>query len=146
MEVSCDKDYIDASSKLFYSSSHLTRNFVVWSSKQKERVIKEMEKYPFLRSFLFDSRRAGPFYFGGLGKIWNNHDFSFLFNLFMYFFTFMYFCFYRTCLCILSFILVTCFETIINMYEQQLKTKDVFQCLSQTFERDNLRNVVNGPV
>jgi len=55
MEVSCDKDYIDASSKLFYSSSHLTRNFVVWSSKQKQRVVKEMEKYPFLRSFSFDS-------------------------------------------------------------------------------------------
>lgn len=53
--VACDEDYIDACSKLFHPSSHLTRNFIVWTSKQKERVTKEIKKYPFLRSFTFDS-------------------------------------------------------------------------------------------
>jgi len=55
LEVTCDKEYMDACSKLFYPSSHLTRNFIVWTSKQKERVTKEISKYPFLRSFTFDS-------------------------------------------------------------------------------------------
>ncbi|KAL9978398.1 hypothetical protein ACROYT_G015908 [Oculina patagonica] len=55
LEVTCDEDYIDASSKLLFSKPSFTRNSVVWTSEQKRRVINEMKKYPFMRSFTFDS-------------------------------------------------------------------------------------------
>ncbi|KAJ7357534.1 hypothetical protein OS493_024340 [Desmophyllum pertusum] len=54
LEVTNDKDYIDASSKLLYSKPSLTRHSIVWTSEQKLRVTNEMKKYPFMRPYSFD--------------------------------------------------------------------------------------------
>ena len=53
--VTCDEDYIEACSKLLYSKPALTRHSVVWTTNKKARIINEMKKYPFLKSFTFDS-------------------------------------------------------------------------------------------
>ena len=55
LEVTCGKDYIDASSKLLYSKPSFTRYSVVWTSEQKKRVVNEMKKYSFMKPFTFYS-------------------------------------------------------------------------------------------
>ena len=55
LKVADDKDYINAASKLLYSTPSKTRHLIVWTSEQKARVTKLMKKYPFMKPFSFDS-------------------------------------------------------------------------------------------
>ena len=54
LEVTCDNDYIDASSKLLYSKPSLTRHSVAWTREQKERITSEIKKYSFMKPLSFD--------------------------------------------------------------------------------------------
>lgn len=55
LEVTCDEDYLDASSELLFSKPSFTRHSIVWTSEQKRRVSNLMKKYTFMRPFTFDS-------------------------------------------------------------------------------------------
>lgn len=55
LEVACDRDYIDACSKLLYSKPSITRNSVVWTKEQIRRVTMEMKKYSFMEPYSFSS-------------------------------------------------------------------------------------------
>ena len=52
--VTCTEDYIEKCSKILYGSPSVTRDKIVWTEEQKQRVTEQMKKYPFLRDFSFD--------------------------------------------------------------------------------------------
>ena len=54
LEVTCSDDYIEKCSKILYGAPSVTRNNVVWTSQQKERVTKLMKYFPFLKEYSFD--------------------------------------------------------------------------------------------
>ena len=55
LEVTCDKDYLDACSELLFSKPSITRHSIVWTNEQKRRVSRLMGKYKFMEPFTFDS-------------------------------------------------------------------------------------------
>ena len=52
--VTCSEDYFEKCSKILYGTPSVTRNKVVWTKEQKERVTKMMKNYPFLEEFSFE--------------------------------------------------------------------------------------------
>jgi len=52
--VTCSEDYLRRCSKVLYGTPSVTRNTVVWTEEQKERVTRITKKYPFLRDYSFD--------------------------------------------------------------------------------------------
>ena len=52
--VTCMEDYIEKCSKILYGAPSVTRNKIVWTEEQKQRVTEQMKKYPFLKDFSFD--------------------------------------------------------------------------------------------
>ncbi|KAL9959645.1 hypothetical protein ACROYT_G032985 [Oculina patagonica] len=52
--VTCSEDYIEKCSKILYGTPSVTRNKVVWTEKQKQRVTEMMKNYPFLKEYSFD--------------------------------------------------------------------------------------------
>ena len=52
--VKCYEEYLDSVSKILYGKPSITRTAVVWTESQKRWVAREMEQYPFLRTFSFD--------------------------------------------------------------------------------------------
>lgn len=52
--VACSEDYLSQAEKILYGKPSATRNTVVWTEDQKDRVLNEMQKYSFLRSFRFN--------------------------------------------------------------------------------------------
>ena len=54
LDVSCSEDYLGQAEKILFGKPSHTRNTVVWSDAQKERVQNEMQKYSYLRSFKFE--------------------------------------------------------------------------------------------
>lgn len=54
LDVSCGEDYLGQAEKILFGKPSHTRNTVVWSDAQKERVQNEMQKYSYLRSFKFE--------------------------------------------------------------------------------------------
>ncbi|XP_058959851.2 uncharacterized protein [Pocillopora verrucosa] len=54
--VSCYSEFVELATRDLYSKSSRTRYLVEWSNKQKEKVMKEIQKYSSLKSlFSFDS-------------------------------------------------------------------------------------------
>ena len=51
--VTCSEDYFEKCSKILYGAPSVTRNKVVWTNEQKQRVTKIMKKYPFLKGYSF---------------------------------------------------------------------------------------------
>ena len=51
--VTCSEDYFEKCSKILYGAPSVTRNKVVWTNEQKERVTKMMKKYSFLKGYSF---------------------------------------------------------------------------------------------
>ncbi|XP_078343090.1 uncharacterized protein LOC144628860 [Oculina patagonica] len=52
--VTCSNDYIEKCSKILYGTPSVTRNMVVWTEEQKERVTEMMKSYPFLKDYSFE--------------------------------------------------------------------------------------------
>jgi len=52
--VTCSEDFFEKFSKILYGTPSFTRNTVVSTEEQKERVTKMMKKYPFLKVYSFD--------------------------------------------------------------------------------------------
>ena len=52
--VTCSEDYLQRCSDILYGTPSVTRNTVVWTEEQKERVAKMIKKYPFLNEYSID--------------------------------------------------------------------------------------------
>jgi len=52
--VDCDEGYLKQAESILFGKPSITRRTVVWSDKQKQRVMGEMSKYSFLKSFSYD--------------------------------------------------------------------------------------------
>ena len=52
--VTCFEDYIEKCSKILFGTPSVTRNKVVWTEEQKQRVTEMMKSYPFLKGYSFD--------------------------------------------------------------------------------------------
>ena len=52
--VTCSEDYFEKCSKILYGAPSFTRETVVWTEEQKERVTKMIKKYPFMKEYSFD--------------------------------------------------------------------------------------------
>ena len=52
--VTCSEEYIEKCSEILYGAPSVTRNKIVWTEEQKQRVTEQMKKYPFLKDFSFD--------------------------------------------------------------------------------------------
>ena len=52
--VTCLEDYLQRCSDILYGAPSVTRNTVVWTEGQKQRVTKMIEKHPFLKEYSFD--------------------------------------------------------------------------------------------
>ena len=52
--VTCSEEYIEQCSKILYATPSITRNTVVWSKEQKNRVTDMIKNYPFLKNYSFD--------------------------------------------------------------------------------------------
>ena len=55
LHVTCFEDYFVKCSKILYGAPSITRNKVVWTNEQKQRVTKMMQKYPFMKGYSFDN-------------------------------------------------------------------------------------------
>ena len=53
LQVACFEDYFEKCSKILYGAPSVTRNTVVWTNEQKQRVTKMMKKYSFLKGYSF---------------------------------------------------------------------------------------------
>ena len=53
--VTCSEDYFEKCSKILYGTPSVTRNTVVWTEEQKERVTEMMKKYPFMKEYSFEN-------------------------------------------------------------------------------------------
>ena len=53
LQVACFEDYLEKCSKILYGAPLVTRNTVVWTNEQKQRVTKMMKKYSFLKGYSF---------------------------------------------------------------------------------------------
>ena len=54
IEITCSEDYIQACAEVVDPNPSITRNYVVWTKEQKNRVYSEIEQYPFLADYTFD--------------------------------------------------------------------------------------------
>lgn len=54
LSVSCEEHYLARVERILYKKPSDTRNTVVWTKEQKDRVHTEMQKYSFLRQFTFN--------------------------------------------------------------------------------------------
>ena len=52
--VTCSEDYFEKCSKILYGTPSVTRNKVVWTEEQKQRVTKMTKDYSFLKEYSFD--------------------------------------------------------------------------------------------
>ena len=52
--VTCYEEYIEKCTKILFGTPSVTRNKVVWTEEQKERVTEMMKNYPFLKEYSFD--------------------------------------------------------------------------------------------
>ena len=52
--VTCSEDYFEKCIKILYGTPSVTRNNVVWTEEQKERVTKMIKKYPFMKGYSFE--------------------------------------------------------------------------------------------
>ena len=52
--VTCSEDYFEKCSKILYGTPSFTRETVLWTEEQKERVTEMMKKYPFMKEYSFD--------------------------------------------------------------------------------------------
>jgi len=52
--VTCSENYFETCSKILYGAPSFTRNTVVWTVEQKERVANMIKKYPFMSEYSFD--------------------------------------------------------------------------------------------
>lgn len=52
--VTCSEDYKEKCSRILYGTPSVTRDKIVWTKEQKQRVTELMKKYPFLKDFSFD--------------------------------------------------------------------------------------------
>ena len=52
--VTCSEEYFEKCSKILFDTPSVTRNTVVWTKEQIQRVTKKMKQYPFLEGYSFD--------------------------------------------------------------------------------------------
>ena len=55
LEIPCEEEYLDACTKLLRNKPSFTRNLVVWTEEQKNRVYDLIEKTSFLMNYTFES-------------------------------------------------------------------------------------------
>ena len=53
--VTCTEDYFEKCSNILFGTPSFTRNTVVWTEEQKQRVTEMMKKYPFMKEYSFDT-------------------------------------------------------------------------------------------
>jgi len=54
LDVTCSEDYFEKCGKLMYGTPSVTRDKVVWSDAQIQRVTEMMKSYPFLEDYSYD--------------------------------------------------------------------------------------------
>ena len=52
--VTCSEDYFQKCRNILYGTPSFTRNTVVWTAEQKQRVTNLIKKYPFMKEYSFD--------------------------------------------------------------------------------------------
>ena len=52
--VTCSVHYVEKCSRILYGTPSVTRDKIVWTKEQKQRVTELMKKYSFLKDFSFD--------------------------------------------------------------------------------------------
>lgn len=55
IQITCSNDFLKACAKVVDPTPSTTREWVVWSKEHMDRMYSEMEKYPFLAHYTFDS-------------------------------------------------------------------------------------------
>ena len=55
LKLQCSKKYLDDCARIIFKTRTLTRNYVVWTERQKKYVLERMKNYSFLREYTFDS-------------------------------------------------------------------------------------------
>ena len=53
--ITCSDDFIQACAKVVDPTPSTTRTYVVWSEEHMDRMYSEIEQYPFLAHYTFDS-------------------------------------------------------------------------------------------
>ena len=53
--ITCEQDYIDACADLLYGEPSITRHLVEWDEEDKRRIQREIDRFPFLQQYSFDS-------------------------------------------------------------------------------------------
>lgn len=54
LEITCSEDYIQDCAKTVDSVPSITRDFVVWTDKQKESVYEKMKQFSFFDGYTYD--------------------------------------------------------------------------------------------
>ena len=52
--ITCSADYLQACAKVVDPNPSITRNYVVWSEEQMNRMYSEIEQYPFLAHYTYE--------------------------------------------------------------------------------------------
>ena len=52
--VTCYPEFVEACVNILFEKVSVTRNSVVWTDNQKERVLREMQNYSFFQDFNFE--------------------------------------------------------------------------------------------
>ncbi|XP_078358025.1 uncharacterized protein LOC144642811 [Oculina patagonica] len=55
IEITCPDDFLQACVKVVDPTPSITRNYVVWSKEHMDKMYSEIEQYPFLAHYTFDS-------------------------------------------------------------------------------------------
>ena len=55
IEITCSDEFLQACAKVVDPTPSKTRHYVVWSNEHMEKMYSEIEQYPFLAHFTFDS-------------------------------------------------------------------------------------------
>ena len=53
--ITCERDFIDACADLLYGEPSITRHLVEWDEEDKLRIQQEIDRFPFLQHYSFDS-------------------------------------------------------------------------------------------
>ena len=53
--ITCEQDYIDACADLLHKKPSITRRLVEWDEEGKRKIQQEIDRFPFLKHYSFDS-------------------------------------------------------------------------------------------
>ena len=52
--VTCYQEYVESCEKILHQKLSVTRNAVTWTDDQKKMILREMQKYPYLKDYNFE--------------------------------------------------------------------------------------------